>query len=163
MKRILSIVLSLFLILSLVGCAIEPATETTSTTTSTIAIESSATDLKIITDEEFEARYGISINYLFNLEEQAFIIELSWTNKFDYTTSFHGNYLIDVHQKNINLSNSRTSSYDIDAIYREFGPGGTLVVNLVYDLIDINEPVYLVISDMETEFHYDPFYPDAVG
>jgi hypothetical protein len=163
MKRILSIVLSLFLILGLIGCAIEPATETTPTTVGTVAIESSTTDLEIITGEEFEARYGISISYLFDFEEQAFIIELTWTNKFDYATSFHGNYLIDVYQKDIKLSNSRTSSYDIDAIHRELGPGGTLVVNLVYDLIDINEPVYLVISDMETEFHYDPFYPDAVG
>lgn len=166
MKKILSMVLSLLLVLSLIGCT-DPVVEPITSTKTTIAVESSVattdTTLKNISSEEFESRYGISVEYLFDFDEQTFVIQLAWTNKLDYATSFYENYSIKAYQNEVELSSEKTSSYDIEAIHKECNPNNVLIVNLVYSLIDINEPVYLTISDTETVFHYDPFYPGVVG
>lgn len=164
MKKLIVIILCLLL---LVGCSnVEPIapTETEFTPTFTIDTQSpTGGNTEIITGEEFEARYGIAVGYNFNLNTNTFSIHLLWTNKFNYATSFHGNYIIEVYQKNIKLSDDKTDQSTVEAINMEMNPGAKMLVEFNYTMIDAAAPIYLIISDMETEFHYDPFYPDAVG
>lgn len=164
MKKLIAIILCLLL---LVGCSvIEPVTPTETEFIPTFTIDTQSPtggNDETITSEEFEARYGIVVDYKFDLDTNTFSIRLLWTNKFDYVTSFHGNYIIEVYQKNIKLSDDKTDYSTIEAINIEINPGATMLVEFNYTMIDAAAPVYLIISDMETEFRYDAFTPDAVG
>lgn len=151
MKKIFVIILALLL---LTGCT-TPYVDTTET------IESVETSSKeIISAEEFDAIYGIAVNYSFDLEANTFTIDLAWTNKNSFATTLKDSYLINVRQNDTELICVKD---DFEVLFMEVNPNATLVTTFVYDLIDAEAPVTLVISNTETEFWFDDFYPEAVG